>query len=69
MMLAKTYAAFKAAGVSEAEAQAAAELGRIEADLAVIKWMIGGLFVIVGGVGLPGVWLVLRIAAKVGALS
>ncbi len=77
LMLARTYAAFKAAGVSEAEAQAAAEeiasfetrLGKIEADLAVVKWMIGGLFAVVAGVGLPGIWLALRIAAKVGALS
>ena len=31
--------------------------------------MIGGLFAVVAGVGLPGIWLALRIAAKVGALS
>jgi hypothetical protein len=51
IMLAKTYAAFKAAGVSESEATAAAEeiagyenrLAKIETDLAVIKWMLGVL--------------------------
>jgi hypothetical protein len=45
IMLAKTYAAFKAAGVSDAEAQAAAEeiaafenrLTKIESDLELIK--------------------------------
>ena len=71
--MAKTYAAFKAAGVSEAEAQAAAEeiagfdprLSRIEADLLLLKWMVGGLYALVGGLG----WMVIRIAAKVGALS
>jgi hypothetical protein len=49
LMLAKTYAAFKSAGVSDAEAQAAAEelagyenrLAQIESDLAVVKWMLG----------------------------
>lgn len=49
MMLAKTYAAFKAAGASEAEASAAAEeiagyenrLAKVELDLAVLKWMVG----------------------------
>jgi hypothetical protein len=51
IMLAKTYAAFKAAGVPEAEAVAAAvelagyetRLAKIETDLAVIKWMLGVL--------------------------
>jgi hypothetical protein len=50
IMLAKTYAAFKAAGVSESEATAAAEeiagyenVAKIETDLAVIKWMLGVL--------------------------
>jgi hypothetical protein len=77
MMLAKTYAAFKAAGVSEAEAIAAAEeiaafdqrLAAIETRLAVVTWMIAALFAVVGGIGLSGLWLALRIAAKLGALS
>ena len=42
---------------------------RIEADLLVIKRMMEGLFAVVGGIGLSGVWLAVRIAAKVGALS
>jgi hypothetical protein len=49
IMLAKTYAAFKAAGVSEVEATAAAEeiagyenrLAKIESDLLLLKWMVG----------------------------
>ena len=77
IMLAKTYAAFKSAGVSEAEATAAAEeiagyenrLTRIEADLLVIKWMIGVFMAVVAAIGAPSVWLLLRVAAKVGALS
>lgn len=44
-------------------------LGRIEADLLVIKRMMEGLFAVVGGIGLAGVWVAVRIAAKVGALS
>jgi hypothetical protein len=51
LMLAKTFAAFKAAGVSDAEATAASEeiagyenrLARIETDLAVMKWMLAVL--------------------------
>jgi len=51
IMLAKTFAAFKAAGVSDAEATAASEeiagyenrLAKIETDLAVMKWMLAVL--------------------------
>jgi hypothetical protein len=80
IMLAKTYAAFKAAGVSDAEAEAAAEeiaafenrLTKIEGDLVHLKRMLGivtggvaGLYAVVG----PGIWLLARIAAKIGALG
>jgi hypothetical protein len=112
IMLSKTYAAFKAAGVPEAEAQAAAEelasyenrlhsidnrLGaidgrlagldgrvskieahlagldgrvtKIEADLFVLKWMVAGIYGVLTIAGVPSVWLLLRVAAKVGALT
>ena len=54
MMLSKTYDALLAAGAPEEKARAAAEelagyekrFTKIEADLAVIKWMLG--FVIAG---------------------
>jgi hypothetical protein len=73
IMLAKTYAAFKAAGVSDAEAEAAAEeiasfetrLSNIESRLLLLTWMVGGIYLI----GAPSLWLLLRIAAKVGALT
>lgn len=79
IMPAKTYAAFKAAGGSDAEAEAAAEeiaafenLTKIERDLVLLKWMLGivtggvaGLYALVG----PGIWLLARIAAKIGALG
>ncbi|MEE9159942.1 MAG: integrase [Gammaproteobacteria bacterium] len=49
MMLAKTYEAFCAAGVPEDKAQAAAEelagyenrFAKLEADMLVVKWMLG----------------------------
>lgn len=73
LMLSNTYAAFKAAGVSDSEAQAAAveiaefasRLGNIERQLSLLTWMVGGIYVI----GAPSLWLLLRIAAKIGALS
>lgn len=51
LMLGKLYAALKEAGASEAGAEAASaevagyetRLGKIETDVAVIKWMIGYL--------------------------
>jgi hypothetical protein len=79
-MPAKTYAAFTAAGVPDAEAEAAAEeiaafenrLVKIERDLVPLKWMLGivtggvaGLYALVG----PDIWLLERIAAKIGALG
>jgi hypothetical protein len=51
IMMAQLYAALKEAGASEAKATSAAEeaasyenrLARIESDLIVIKWMLGGV--------------------------
>jgi hypothetical protein len=34
-------------------------------DLYLLKWMVGGLYVL----GAPAMWLLLRVAAKVGALG
>lgn len=49
LMLGKLYTALKSAGASDGEAEAAAaevagyenRLGKIETDVAVIKWMVG----------------------------
>jgi hypothetical protein len=34
-------------------------------DLRLLKWMVGGIYLM----GLPSLWLLLRVAAKVGALG
>jgi hypothetical protein len=44
-------------------------LDRIERRLAVLTWQVGTLAFVMAAVGLPSIWLLLRIAAKVGALS
>ena len=57
IMLANTYAALKAAGAPEADAQAAAEeiaafetrRGNIEKDLRLMRWMIGGIYLLEPG--------------------
>jgi hypothetical protein len=77
IMLSKTYAAFKAAGVPDEQAEAAAEelagqerrFAKIEADLFVLKWMVAGIYGVLTIAGAPSVWLLLRVAAKVGALT
>jgi hypothetical protein len=69
-MMGKTYAALKAAGVSDAEAQAAAEeLAVHDTDLRLVKWMLGGVYALLTIFGAPSLWLLLRVAAKVGALG
>jgi len=73
LMLSKTYEAFLAAGAPEEKARGAAEeiaayesrFAKIETDLAIVKWMIAGLYAL----GAPSVWLLLRVASKVGALG
>lgn len=77
LMLSKTYDAFIQAGASKDAAEAAAEelagyehrFARIEADLYLIKWMIGGLYGVLTLVGMPSLWLLLRMATKLGAVS
>jgi hypothetical protein len=77
IMLSKTYAAFKAAGVPDAQAQAASEeiagyetrLTSIEARLLILTWMTGGIYAALTIFGVPSLWLLLRVAAKVGALG
>jgi hypothetical protein len=70
MMLSKTYAAFKAAGVPDAQAQAASEeIAEQISDLRLLKWMVGGIYAVLTIFGVPSLWLLLRVAAKVGALG
>lgn len=84
LMLAKTYGALVEAGASEEKAREAAEeiaeyerrFGTIEKDLAdvkgdlrLLKWMVGGFYAVLIIFGAPSVWLLLRVAAKVGGLG
>jgi hypothetical protein len=45
--------------------KAAEEVAAYDSDLRILKWMVGGLYVL----GAPALWLLLRVAAKVGALG
>ena len=61
------------AGATPEKAEKAAEelagydrqLETIRSDLRLLTWMVGGLYVL----GAPALWLLLRVAAKVGALG
>jgi hypothetical protein len=72
-MLGKTYDALVAAGAPADKAREAAEeiagfenqLADIKADLRIVKWMIGGIYAL----GLPCLWLLVRLAAKLGSFS
>jgi hypothetical protein len=83
-MISEVYDAFKEAGVSDETARKAAEtlasyesqfagirgeLSDIRGDLKLVKWMIGTVFVGVLALGGPSLWLLLGVAAKVGALG
>ena len=72
IMMGKLYAALRAADVPEDKATAAAEevagfenrLSSIETRLTVLTWMVGTNV----AVTMSLVWVILRVAAKVGAL-
>ena len=55
----------KAAKAAEEVAGYDNRLARIETKLSVLTWMVGGLYVF----SAPMLWLLLRVAAKVGALG
>jgi hypothetical protein len=58
------------AGASPEKAdKASEELAGYDSDLKLLKWMVGGLYAVLVGLGLPALWLLLRLAAKVGALG
>lgn len=73
-MISEVYDALRdAQGVSEEKARKAAEavaafenrFARIETDLTLLKWMVGGLYALM----LPAGWMLLRVASKTGALG
>jgi hypothetical protein len=43
-------------------------LAKIETRIAVLAWMIGGIYVVLTLLGGPAIWLLLRVASKLGAL-
>lgn len=82
-MISEVYQAFKEASVSDETARKAAEaiaaydsrfaslelkIERLDGRVSLVQWMIGGVYVLVTLAGVPSVWLLLRVAAKIGAL-
>ena len=80
VMISEVYDALREVGVSEEKARRAAEavavqeprftaietrLTRVETRLGVLQWMVGGLYAFM----VPALWLLLRVAAKMGALG
>jgi hypothetical protein len=58
------------AGASpEKAAKASEEVAGYDSDLKVLKWMVGGVYAVLVIMGAPALWLLLRVAAKVGALG
>lgn len=44
-------------------------LAAIETRLTLLTWMVGGLYAVLVVFGVPALWLLVRVASKVGALS
>jgi hypothetical protein len=58
------------AGASPEKAnKAAEEIAGYDSDLKLLKWMVGGVYAVLIILGAPALWLLLRVAAKVGALG
>ena len=58
------------AGASPAKAdEASEEVAGYDSDLKLLKWMVGGVYAVLIVLGAPALWLLLRVAAKVGALG
>jgi hypothetical protein len=58
-------ALIEAGATPEKASKAAEEVAGYDRDLYLLKWMVGGLYVL----GAPALWLLVRVAAKVGALG
>jgi hypothetical protein len=60
----------KVPGASPQKAtKAAEEVAGYDSDLKVLKWMVGGVYAVLVIMGAPALWLLLRVAAKTGALG
>jgi hypothetical protein len=76
-MISEVYDALLSAGAPDEKARKAAEVlanyddrfAGIERRLGILTWQVGTLATVLAAVGVPSVWLLLRIAAKVGALG
>ena len=58
----------KADQVAAEAASYESRFASIKTRLAVLAWMVGGLYALLLAIGAPSLWLLLRVAAKVGAL-
>jgi len=45
------------------------KLVKLDGRVNLLVWMVGGVYAVLGLVGLPAFWLLLRIASKVGVLG
>jgi hypothetical protein len=76
-MITEVYDALKDAGASEEKARRAAEaiatyearFFAIERRLGILSWQMGALTAIVAAIGMPALWLLARVASKVGAIG
>lgn len=76
-MITEVYDALIDGGTSEPKARAAAEalasyddrFSSIERRLTLLTWQIGTLVAVQAVVGIPAIWMLLRVAAKVGAIG
>jgi hypothetical protein len=50
-------------------AKASEEIAGYDTDLKLLKWMVGGVYAVLVILGAPALWLLLRVAAKIGALG
>lgn len=76
-MMSEVYDALFAAGAPDDKARQAAEamatheppFSRIRSDLRVLKVQLAGLYAVVTLIGAPALWLLVRVAAKAGAVG
>jgi hypothetical protein len=59
----------KAAKASEEIASYESLLTKLDGRVNLLTWMVGGVYAVLVIMGAPALWLLLRVAAKVGALG
>jgi hypothetical protein len=77
VMQSEVFEAFRAIDVPEDKALKAAtalskrddDVASLKADMTLLKWMVGALAAVTFSVGAPAVWLLIRVAVKVGAVG